>query len=513
MRARCWRSIRSRGFHTSLARQRAEWNPRLHIWWNLALPARIMPTMWHKGIALAGLLLLVLALFPPTLSLYQLTGEEALQGQLRGLVHWFHTAIRPQPDLAPDAPMEHAAVSAFGVNTFLQNEVLPEVRERSLQMISDAGIDFIRQEFPWEDIEIHGKGDFVDRRNDVDGDGEIDALDAWAKYDNIVDLAEENDVEIVARLGNPPAWTRALTNTVGTNAPPDNFEDFGDFVAAVADRYEGRIGYYQVWNEPNGNDEWGLQDVNPEAYSELLCVAYRRIKEEDADAVVLAGALTPTVALEGRNLNDLIYLERMYDAGAGNCFDVMSAQGYGLWSGPTDRRLRPSVINYPHNLFIRDLMVQHGDAHKPIWIGEMGWNVAPPELPPIYGRVTEEQQARYAVQAFERARDEWPWIGVVNYWFFKRPDDSEKDQTWYYFRMLEPDFTALPVWNAVGQYAADPPSLAPPAELFYLWQRWRAALFLVGGALTFFSLLVWLAPEVTQRSLRAGVVSSTSTSG
>ena len=127
--------------------------------------------------------------------------------------------------------------------------------------------------------------------------------------------------------------------------------------------------------------------------------------------------------------------------------------------------------------------------------------------------MTEEQQARYAVQAFERARDEWPWIGVVNYWFFKRPDDSEKDQTWYYFRMLEPDFTALPVWNAVGQYAADPPSLAPPAELFYLWQRWRAALFLVGGALTFFSLLVWLAPEVTQRSLRAGVVSSTSTSG
>ena len=445
--------------------------------------------MFRKTLIVSGLLLLLLALFPPTLSLYELTGEEALQGQLRGLAHWFHTASRPQPDLAPDAPMQHTDVSAFGVNTFLQSEVLPEVRARSLEMIRDAGIDFIRQEFPWEDIEIHGKGDFVDRRNVPEG------VDAWAKYDNIVDLAEEYDVEIIARLGNPPAWTRALTDTIGTYAPPDDSQDFDDFVGAVAGRYEGRIDYYQIWNEPNGNEEWGLQDVDPEAYTELLCLAYRRIKEEDADAVVLAGALTPTVALDGRNLNDLVFLERMYQAGAADCFDVMSAQGYGLWSGPTDRRLRPSVINYAHNLFIRDLMVQHGDAHKPIWISEMGWNAAPPELPPIYGRVTEEQQARYAVQAFERARNDWPWVGVVNYWFFKRADERERDQTWYYFRMLEPDFSPLPVWNAVAQYAPDAPPAMERAAFFYLWQQARPHLFIVGGALLFFGLLTWLAPD------------------
>lgn len=446
---------------------------------------------------LIGLLLLVVALFPPTLSLYRLTGEEALQGQLRGLAHWFHTALRPQPELAPDTPMQHADVSVFGVNTFLQSEVLPEVRERSLRMIREAGIDFIRQEFTWEDIEIHGKGDFIDRRNDPDG------VDAWAKYDNIVDLAAQYDMQIIARLGNPPAWTRALTDTIGTNAPPDDFQDFGDFVAVVADRYQGRIGYYQIWNEPNGNEEWGLQDVDPEAYTELLCLAYERIKERDPKAVVLAGALTPTVALEGRNLNDLVYLERMYQAGAADCFDIMSAQGYGLWSGPTDRRLRPSVINYPHNVYLRDLMVQHGDAHKPIWISEMGWNVAPPELPPVYGRATEAQQARYAVQAFERARNDWPWVGVVNYWFFKRADNRERDDTWYYFRMLEPDFTPLPVWNAVAHYAPNAPPVDEPPRFIYAWQQVRPALFLIGSALLFFGLLQWLAPD-TQPPIPSG---------
>jgi hypothetical protein len=453
-----------------------------------------MSSTLHKFVVVAGLLLVILALFPPTLSLYELTGEEAVQGQVRGLLHWFNTAIRPQPQLAPHAPIAYSEVSPFGVNTFLQNEALPEVREQSMALLSDAGFRFIRQEFTWEDIEIHGKGDFVDRRNDLDEDGVPDPVDAWAKYDNIVELAEEQDIEIIARLGNPPAWTRALTNTIGTNAPPDDFNDFGDFVATVAGRYQDELTYYQIWNEPNGNEEWGLQDVDPEAFTELLCLAYDRIKEVDPDAVILAGALTPTVALEGRNLNDLVFLERMYAAGAGDCFDIMSAQGYGLWSGPTDHRLRPTVINYPHHLFLRDVMVRHGDAEKPIWISEMGWNAVPDGIPPLYGQVTEEQQARYAVQGFERARQEWPWIGVVNYWFFKRAADFERDQAWYYFRMMEPDFTPLPVWNAVADYAPSPPAITPPPDFLYTWQQLRPALFLIGSALLFFSMLTLLAP-------------------
>jgi hypothetical protein len=43
---------------------------------------------------------------------------------------------------------------------------------------------------------------------------------------------------------------------------------------------------------------------------------------------------------------------------------------------------------------------------------------------------------------------------VVNYWFFKRASDAEMDQSWYYFRMLEPDFTPLPVYDAMRAYTA-----------------------------------------------------------
>jgi hypothetical protein len=66
--------------------------------------------------------------------------------------------------------------------------------------------------------------------------------------------------------------------------------------------------------------------------------------------------------------------------------------------------------------------------------------------------VTPEQQARYVPLLFERARREWPWVGVMSVWFFKRPGDAERDQSWYYFRMLEPDFTPTPLWEAMQAY-------------------------------------------------------------
>ena len=58
-----------------------------------------------------------------------------------------------------------------------------------------------------------------------------------------------------------------------------------------------------------------------------------------------------------------------------------------------------------------------------------------------FGQVTETDRARYAVELYEQAQTEWPWIGAVNYWFFKRATDSKQDQPFYYFRLMEPDFT------------------------------------------------------------------------
>jgi len=408
--------------------------------------------MFRRLVLLSLILIFIALLLAPSFPswAFSLTGEESTASQIRGLLDLAGSSIRPPLDLRSNVPITRADVNPYGINTFLQQEVESAKRERQVQLIAEAGFHWIRQEFPWADIEIHGKGDFEDRRNDPQ-------VSAWKKYDEIVDLTQKYSVEIIARLSATPAWARA--QTAGDLAPPGNFADYADFAAAVAERYKGRIRYYQLWNEPNIYPEWGEQPVSPEAYTELLCAGYAAIKKADPSAVVLAGALAPTNELTGDNLNEFVFLQRMYDTGAGKCFHIMSVQGYGLWSGPTDRRLSPITVNYSRHLYLRDIMVRNGDEGKAIWISEMNWNAVPPEsgLPPNYGQVTLDQQARWAPLAYERAQANWPWIGVVNFWFFKRADDSEKNQTWYYFRMAEPDFTLMPVYDSMKKYIAEHP--------------------------------------------------------
>ena len=392
-------------------------------------------------------------------ALWSITGEEEPLPQARGALDFLGDILRQPPRGANYAAKQHAGVNPYGINTFLQLEAEPQNIERQLNLIAAAGFHWLRQEFPWEDIEIHGRGDFSDRRN-LDSVGEISA---WAKYDRIVDMAEERGLRLQVRLSNPPAWSRANPDK-GAFAPPDRFEDFVNYAVAVAERYRGRIHHYQVWNEPNIHPEWGDNAIiNPEEYSYLLCQTYAALKAVDPEIVVISGALAPTNWLTDRDLSELVFLQRMYDYGAAPCFDVLGLQGYGLFSGPTDARRNPNQVNYARNRFIRDLMVANGEAAKAIWFSEAAWNPvrAAAEIPAHlqdanrYGAVTQEQAARYMPIAYQRAAEDWPWLGVINYWFFRRPDESEVNQSYYYFRMVEPDWQPLPIYAAMRAHISE----------------------------------------------------------
>ncbi len=414
---------------------------------------RDLAILWISLLILGGLSLFVLHTSAAHEWLWQHTGEEEFAAQVKGLTDLLSDQLRPQLHLQPDAVQSDADENPFGVNVFLEQEADPAKRELAVQMAADAGYHWLRQEFPWEDIEIHGRGDFEDRRHEP-------YRSAWEKYDNIVDLAEQYDMELIVRISNPPAWSRARGNEVGEYAPPDNYEDYGNFVHAVVERYKGRVRYYQIWNEPNIYPEWGSYAISPDEYVELLKVGATAARNADPDAVIIAGTLAATInmapdaAPPSNSLSDLLFMQRMYNAGAADYFDIASVQGYGLWSGPTDRRMHPRVLNISHHLFLRDLMVANGDAEKPIWISEMNWNAAPDDVDARYGRVSLEQQALYLPTAYERVRSEWPWIGVANTWYLKRATDAWEQQGMpeAYFRLLAPDFTPQPVYESIRDY-------------------------------------------------------------
>jgi hypothetical protein len=406
---------------------------------------------------LALALALVVVLRAPLRQMaFEVSGETELLAQARGLMQYATNWTRPLPDTQPNAPIRYSGVNPFGVNTFLEQEVEPAKRERQMQMIAEAGFKWIRQEFSWADIEIAGKGDYWDHKWNHS---------TWDKYDDIVDLAQKYNVQVVARLTSPPAWTRKDGTARGAFAPPDDVADYADFVEAVLRRYPGRVRHLQIWNEPNLTPEWGdcpTCGVDPEAYTKLLCAAYERAKSVDPDAVIISGALGQTLTLHRfpptGGINEFIFLQRMYDAGAARCLDILSVNDYGLGSGPTDRRLRFNITNFARPMYLRDVMVKNGDSHKPIWIAEVGWNAVPNDPTIIqwgeFGQVTPEQQGEYLVRAYQRIQDEWPWVGVAFAWFFKPADEHERNQAKYYFRIVDPDFTPLPAYVAIKAYAA-----------------------------------------------------------
>ena len=69
-------------------------------------------------------------------------------------------------------------------------------------------------------------------------------------------------------------------------------------------------------------------------------------------------------------------------------------------------------MNFGRPQFVRDPMVANGDAHKPIWISETGWNTVPADArDKPWAQMTPEQPARYMPLAYQRIRREWPWLG------------------------------------------------------------------------------------------------------
>jgi hypothetical protein len=85
-------------------------------------------------------------------------------------------------------------------------------------------------------------------------------------------------------------------------------------------------------------------------------------------------------------------------------------------------------------------MVQKGDAGKPMWITEMGWNTAGAGT-----AVTEAVQAQRLKDALNYARTNWGWLeGFIIYQW-------QDGGNWYY-GLLRPDGTCKPAFYAVKAF-------------------------------------------------------------
>ncbi len=293
------------------------------------------------------------------------------------------TLAVPDPMLPGHGP---PVTPVAGVHTIRADDTL-------LHMAADFGFTWLIQLMEWREIEPV-PGEYF-----------------WEYSDWLVRAAEFYGPDLVLRLDHPPEW--ALSQDGNT---PVDLAAYAGFLGRVAGRYAGRVTAYVIWNEPNLAIEWGNQPPDPNGYAEMLCVAQSAIRAADPEALIISAGLAPTNQANAAALDDRQYLTAMYAGGAAACFDVLGAHPYGFAYPPDDPPGAHDGLNYARVAELRAIMVEHGDAHKPVWATEMGWTTDPVGSGQQWLGVTEEQQGQYLVAAFQLASEAWPWLERIAIW-------------------------------------------------------------------------------------------------
>jgi hypothetical protein len=295
----------------------------------------------------------------------------------------------------------------------------------------------------------------------------------WGDADNIVNGARNAGVNVLIRVGRTPEWARDAACSGNPTCPPGDARAFGDFLGALAahvDPLKGSIRVaYELWNEPNTDNEWGGLCPDPARYTAMVRAAYPRIKAADPDATVVAGSVTTVGQTFKPNcaMDDLLFLRAMYDAGAAPYFDVLSDHPYGFIYAPeTDPSTAGPRLVFRRPERHRELMLQYNDGGKQIWATEMGWALDPPQSgypqcsrPDWYYIFNPQQQADYLVRAYQWARSYWPWMGAMFAFNF---DFSEAPwyQTCDAFRFWS--VKGRPAQSVLSTFAHNPPPTYTP---------------------------------------------------
>src|SRR5450756_1907823 len=90
-------------------------------------------------------------------------------------------------------------------------------KNRVADSIVGMGFGWVKQQVEWRDVEP-SKGNF-----------------SWGGLDEVVAVANAKGIRVMFSVLRSPAWASA-----SPDSPPLNFNDYGDFVGALAARYKGK---------------------------------------------------------------------------------------------------------------------------------------------------------------------------------------------------------------------------------------------------------------------------------
>jgi hypothetical protein len=172
------------------------------------------------------------------------------------------------------------------------------------------------------------------------------------RLDHFVNGAHARGIRPLLVVLRTPCWATIQPTGCNdfSNYPPRDAADYGWIAGQIAQRYNGMLAGFEVWNEPDLGAQYYFAGADkPGHYAALLKAAYRAIKVGDPGLPVLAGSL---VGANG------VFLRALYAQGIKGFYDGLAVHYYDL----TLSGMRA----------IHKVQLAHHD-HTPLWLTEFGW--------------------------------------------------------------------------------------------------------------------------------------------
>lgn len=226
----------------------------------------------------------------------------------------------------------------------------------------------------------------------------------WGRLDYVVNtLIAAGATNLTYVISGTPQWWAKDPNLPnyapwvgpGSNSQPIDNTHWQAFCIQLAQRYLGRIGSYEIWNEPQLKDFWGYDDWT--ALAEMTRIANNAIKGVSSSIKTLSGAVLPRPSSGGMTRGGK-YLTALKAKGW-PC-DIWNAHMYPE-AGYTPGRVRTWCKDWQSKL------TELGAPTKPRWITEINYNL-------FAGPLTAAAQDDYVRRTDDICTDE----GVFKcYWY------------------------------------------------------------------------------------------------
>ena len=177
----------------------------------------------------------------------------------------------------------------------------------------------------------------------------------FGRLDLYVSLAKQHGTGLLLPLSYTPSWASGRPEIT---APPQNLEDWRNYVKTVVSRYKGRIQAYEMWNEPNLSDFWsGTIDQMVMLTKEASAI----IRSIDPQAIIVSASPTAEWGIP--------WFVEFVKKGGVQSADVV---GYHFYGDPPSA---PPEAMVPVIQRVRRIMSENGLGNKPLWNTETGWLV------------------------------------------------------------------------------------------------------------------------------------------